>query len=161
MYPQVSFLALRHFGLTKDIIRMAHFQIVRETCISQLYLLFMSLWYRAGIFSPPFISSDIYPHSFEHFLHNYSFLSLSGGKFFCKGPDSNYLGYADHMVSVTIQLCSHGLNTGIDSRKIQKLGCVLKKTFFFFFFFHKAIREIELVWDTIVFQPLIYLAWLY
>lgn len=117
---------------------MAHFQIVRETCISQLYLLFMSLWYRTGIFSPPFIPSDIYPHSFEHFLRNYSFLSPPGGKFFCKGPDSNYLGYADHMVSVTIQLCSRSLHTGIDSRKTQKLGCVLKKKHLFFFFFPQS-----------------------
>ena len=36
------------------------------------------------------------------------------------------------MVFVTIQLCPCGLNTGIDIRKTQKLGCVPKNFFFFF-----------------------------
>lgn len=159
MYPKASFLALRHFGLTKDIVRMAHFQIVRETCASQLYLLFMSLWYRTGfssLLSYPLISTLTLLNLFSIIIVFYLFQGVNSSV-----KDlilSNYWGYADHMVSVTIQLCPCGLNTGIDIRKTQKLGCVPKN---FFFFFHKASREMELVWGTIVFWPLIYLAWLY
>ena len=138
MYPLASFLALHHFGLTKDFIRMAHFRVVRETCISQLYLLFMSLWYRTGVFpllSYPLISTLTLLNIFSIIIVSHLF----------QGVNSSVkdLIVTIQAMRITIQLCPCSLNTRINSRKSQKLGCVPK---ILFFSPHKVSREMELVW---------------